>query len=76
MGLLIDAPGDIVEIADDKRMALPLEVRNAEEHTISGLAEAGGTLYRIVDVHAITKRFTDSGASAADATSLEEEENG
>jgi len=60
MGLLIDKPGSLIEINEDEILPPPLPAE--EKHScISGMAEAGGKLYRIIHVDSIINRFNDGG---------------
>jgi len=72
MGLLIDKPGDLIDISEDKIMPLSLKTgTNAEPEEklcLSGMAETDGQLYRIVNVDSIINRFKHSGEYYADAT--------
>ncbi|MCL2812344.1 MAG: chemotaxis protein CheW [Clostridia bacterium] len=59
MGLLIDKPGDLITV-DEKNILPPPAVMGAEaESCISGITEAEGKLYRIIDTNAIMNRFKD-----------------
>jgi len=57
MGLLIDKTGALVDI-DDNSIRPPTLATGAEESfCISGIAEAGDKLYRIIDIDSIINRF-------------------
>ena len=57
MALLLDKPGDLVAISDDKILPPPAD----SAFFISGIAETEDALYRIIDIEAIIKRYkTDS----------------
>lgn len=60
MGLLMDKPGDLIDIDENKIIALPpaeSEDKAEKKICISGTAETGGKLYRIIDIGAIIERF-------------------
>ena len=63
MGLLIEKPGDLIDISDDKIM--PLSVKTGKEtdenFCISGMAETDGELYRIINIDSIINRFLTGG---------------
>ena len=56
MGLLIDNPCDLVAIEDGSIIPLPLEADAQERKFISGVADVGGKLYRIVDIPSIMNK--------------------
>jgi purine-binding chemotaxis protein CheW len=59
MGLRIDKPGELIDI-DDGAIRPPLLATGAEESfCISGFAEAGSVLYRIIDVASVINRYRD-----------------
>ena len=75
MGLLIDMPGDLIDI-DENEIHLPVLTAGEEEkNCISGMVEAEGKLYRIINVESIIKRFRDSGESGVDKKQVLKEEN-
>jgi len=61
VGLLIDKPGDLIAVNGDDILPPPVAADAEETHCISGVAETQGTLYRIVDMHAIIDRFMREG---------------
>ena len=61
VGLLIDKPGDLIAI--DEILPPPVTAGTDETRCISGVTEAEGTLYRIVDIHAIIDRFMREGTN-------------
>jgi len=75
MGLLIDMPGDLIDI-DDSKIHLPVLTAGEEEkNCVSGMAEVEGKLYRIINVESIIKRFRDSGESGVDKKQVLKEGN-
>jgi chemotaxis signal transduction protein len=66
MGLLVDKPGELVDISDDGILPPPLAEKEEEKFCISGIAEAEGVLYRIIDIDEIANRFRGSGEPAPD----------
>jgi purine-binding chemotaxis protein CheW len=57
MGLLIDKPGDLIDIGENDILPPPLVAKGEEKPCVSGIAEAGGKLYRIIDLDDIKNRF-------------------
>jgi len=72
MGLLIDSPGELIDIDDDEIQALPLNVSYEEKNTISGLSNVDGRLYRIIDIISIVNRFSESSSVTAQNKQQEE----
>jgi len=62
MGLLIDAPGDLIDIEDE--VILPPPAAEGEMLILSGMAEVRERLYRILNIHAIINRFKNGGDAA------------
>ena len=62
MGLMIDAPGELISIHEDDIQSHPMKTVYEEGQIISALASANGMIYRIVDIASIINRFSDSGA--------------
>jgi len=60
MGLLVDKPGDLINIEEDKILPPPLIAEEKEKHCISGMIEAEGKMHRIIDIVSIINRFKDS----------------
>ena len=59
MGLMIDRVNDLIDIDENEILPL-LKTADEEEHLcISGMVEADGLLYRIIDVDSIISRFKD-----------------
>jgi len=63
MGLIMDKPGDLIDIVEDQILPLPLAAEDEEKNCISGMAEVEGNLYRIIDIDEIIKRFKDGSES-------------
>jgi purine-binding chemotaxis protein CheW len=70
MGLLVDKPGDLVDIDDDGILPPPLAEKVEERFCISGMAEAEGMLYRIIDVDEIANRFKGGGEPTPDTGTI------
>jgi len=63
MGLLMDQPGDLIDIDENKILPPPLSEEKEEKFCISGIAEVEGKLYRIINIDEIINRFMDPGES-------------
>ena len=61
MALIIDRPGDLVEIDSASIVPPPLAEDAEAALCISGVAEANGTLYRILDINSILNVFGNGG---------------
>lgn len=60
MGLVMDRPGDLIEIQEDRISPLPLAEGGTPGRThISGVIEVDGILYRIIDMDSIIDRFKE-----------------
>jgi len=57
MGLLIDKTGSLVDIDDTKIRPPKLASGTEESFCISGIAESGDKLYRIIDIDSIINKF-------------------
>jgi len=69
MGLLIDKPGDLIEISEKQILPPPLTIGAEEKTYILGIAEVEENLYRIINIHSIVNRFKDGSKNQADTTS-------
>ena len=69
MGLLIDKPGDLIEINENEILPPPKTADEEESRCISGITEIDGILYRIINIDSIISRFKDNGENNADAMS-------
>ena len=69
MGLLVDSPGDLIDIIESDMLPSGVAAAGEESSIISGLAEIEGKLYRIIDVDSIPDRFKDSEKKAANKES-------
>ena len=69
MGLLVDSPGDLIDITESDVIPQGLSAAGTESSIISGLAEIEGKLYRIIDIFSIIDRFKDSGKKSANKES-------
>ena len=69
MGLLIDKPGDLVDINDNEILPLPRTAGEVEKLCISGMTEVEGRLYRIINIDSIISRFKNNGDNAANTIS-------
>ena len=75
IGLVIDKPGNLIEI-DDSTISLPSLTTGAEESFyISGIAEVDNRFYRIISIDSINERYKYTGEKAANATLSGGDEN-
>jgi purine-binding chemotaxis protein CheW len=66
MGLSIDKPGDLIDI-DDNIICPPSLASGANESfCISGIAEMGERLYRIIDIDSIINKYKNNGEKTAE----------
>jgi len=70
MGLLIDRPDKLIDIDDDKILPSSLKSGAEEKLFLSGMAELGGQLYRIINIDSIINQFKNGGEIHADTTIL------
>jgi len=64
-GLVMDKPGNLIDIDDDS-ISLPSLTTGAEESfCISGIAEVDDRFYRIISIDSIMEKFKYSGEKAA-----------
>lgn len=61
MGLIIERPGNLIEIDDAKIVPPPLADGDEAALYISGVSEVNGALYRILDIKSIVDRFKNGG---------------
>ncbi len=61
MGLIIERPGDLIEIEEADIVPPPLAGGAQAAPYISGVAEVCGALYRVLDAKAIVDSFRNSG---------------
>ena len=65
IGLVIDKPGNLIDI-DDDAISLPSLTTGAEESfCISGIAEVDNRFYRIISIDSILERYKYTGEKAA-----------
>jgi len=64
IGLLVDQSGDLIEITEDKIHPPPVSEAESDKFCISGIAEADGKFYRIINPEGIIKSFENLGESA------------
>ena len=57
-GLLIDKPGDLIDISENKILPPSTEEKQS---CVSGMAEIDGKLYRIINIGSIIDEFNDGG---------------
>jgi len=57
MGLAVEQPGDLIDIDISAIRSPPVFAGKAESNCISGVAEVGDKLYRIVDTESILRRY-------------------
>ncbi len=61
MGLIIDRPGDLIEIEEEKITPPPLPDNIETAFCVSGIAEVNGALYRILNVKSVIDSFRNGG---------------
>jgi len=66
MGLLIDEPGDLIDINENEILPPPLTAGEWKKSCISGMIDVDGRLYRIIDIDSIIKRFIEGAANTTD----------
>jgi purine-binding chemotaxis protein CheW len=66
MGLVIDAPGDLITLEAERIRPLPVNSSRQEKQIIYRLAETDEKLYRIIDLAAIVNTFTQTDDTSAD----------
>ena len=64
-GLVIDKPGNLIDVDDDAISLPPLTTDSEECYCISGIAEVDDRLYRIISIDSIIERFKYTGEKAA-----------
>ena len=67
MGLKIDKPLGLIDIDDDGISHTSKTIEPEDSFCISGVAEAEGEFYRIIDFYSIVKMFKSDGEESADA---------
>jgi len=65
MGLMIDEPLGLIDIEDDDISNPSKSIEQEESFYISGVAEAEGDLYRIIDFNSIVEMFKSDGEESA-----------
>jgi len=66
IGLIIDKPGNLIDLSDDAIRSPPLTTGTDESFCISGIAEADDKFYRIINIDSIKQKYT-SGSDAITA---------
>ena len=64
-GLVIDKPGNLIDIEDDAISLPPLTTDSEDSYCISGIAEVDDRLYRIISIDSIIERYKHTGEKAA-----------
>jgi len=64
-GLVIDKPGNLIDIDDDAISIPSLKTDAEESYCISGIAEVDDRLYRIISIDSIIERYKYTGEKAA-----------
>ena len=59
MGLMIEYADDLIDIDENEILPLPKTAGEDEHLCISGMVEAEGSLYRIINIDSIISRFKD-----------------
>jgi len=68
IGLVIDKPGNLIDI-DDDAISLPSLTTGADESfCISGIAEVDNMFYRIISIDSIIERYKYTGEKAGSTT--------
>ncbi len=57
LGLIVDRPGDLVEIDEATLTPPPSCTKAADALPVSRVSEADGVLYRVIDIDSIINRF-------------------
>jgi len=65
MGLMTDKPLGLIDIPDDDISHPSKAIEHEEGSCISGVAEAEGDLYRIIDFYSIVEKFKSDGEESA-----------
>ena len=63
MGLFIDKPGDLIDVDDETIRPPSLPTGAEESFCISGIAEAGNRLYRIINIDSIINKYKYNGGA-------------
>jgi len=64
-GLVIDKPGNLIDVDDDAISLPPLTTDSEDSYCISGIAEVDDRLYRIISIDSIIERYKHTGEKAA-----------
>jgi chemotaxis signal transduction protein len=64
MGLLIDKPGDLIDINENEILPPPRTAGGEDNFCISGMIEVEGVLYRIINIDSIVSLFDNEGENA------------
>ena len=59
MGLLVDKPGSLISINDDEIIPPYFSESDEKVSFVTGMAEIGDKLYRIIDIYSIINRFVE-----------------
>jgi len=73
IGLVIDKPGNLIDINDDTITLPSLTTGSDESFCISGIAEVDNRFYRIISIDTIIEKYRNTGEKAANTMLLEEE---
>ncbi|MCL2665154.1 MAG: chemotaxis protein CheW [Defluviitaleaceae bacterium] len=75
IGLVIDRPGNLIDI-DDSSINLPSLTTGADEsYCISGIAETENRFYRIISIGSIMEKYRHAGEKTANTMSIGGKEN-
>jgi len=69
-GIVIDKPGNLIDIDDDAISLPSLTTDSEESFCISGIAEVDDKLYRIISIDSIIERYKHTGEKAANTMSV------
>jgi len=74
-GLVIDKPGNLIDIDDEAISLPPMTTDSEESYCISGIAEVDDRLYRIISIDSIIERYKHTGEKAANTMPVGGDEN-
>jgi len=70
LGLIIDKPGNLIDLSDDAIRTPPLAAGPDEGFCISGIAEEDDMFYRIINLDSIRQKYTTGRESNTASTSF------
>ena len=75
IGLVIDKPGNLIDISDSTISLPSLSTGTEESFCISGIVEVDNRFYRIISIDSINERYKYSGEKAANTVLSGGDEN-